>query len=171
MNIHQTDAQRYDPMNYMYKTGAVRHVEQGTAEIYITFPEEQHSSGTCGGCGLCASRPDENIYMVPVPQNTVLHEGDTVSVEIPEFPFAVSVIMVFILPLVFMVLFPAASVIIGSRMDIPLLTRGWFVVCAGVSGFAAAFGLNFLIDRWFRRKFPLRIVNQDNTEDKHGKTG
>lgn len=150
-------------MNYTRKTGAVRHIGKENADVYITFPEKQHSAGTCAGCGLCASRPDGTIYTLPVFPDKNLHAGDSVTVEIPECPFAVSVIMICILPLVFMVLFPAVSIIIGSRMDIPLFNRGWFVLCAGVSGLIAAFGLNGIIDCWFRKKFPPRIVDKGSS--------
>ena len=114
-------------------------------------------SGKSGGL-------DGRTYAVPVPQGKELKGGEVVTVEIAEFPFAGSICMVFILPVVLMVLFPAVSTAIGKAVDIPLLCKGWFVICAGISGFAAAFIFNFCIDRRFRRKYPPRIGHEEGAD-------
>jgi hypothetical protein len=73
---------------------------------------------------------------------------------IPEIPFAASLFLVFILPLVLMVLFPAAAVLIGKLADTDILSSAGSVVGAGILGFLLAILINFIINKKVFKKYP-----------------
>ena len=114
-------------MEYKKETAVVKEIDGNSVTVYATYPEKEHGKGKCSGCGLCASKPGGRIYTaVKTAEGHELHKGSVVTVESAEFPYLLSLLIIFILPIVLMVLFPFIGVAAGRSMDIPLFSETWF---------------------------------------------
>jgi hypothetical protein len=79
---------------------------------------------------------------------------EVVRIRRAEPPFALSVFMVFILPLILMAGFPLVLAIMPGEWA----QKPGYIGLAGMLGLAAAFAVNFAVDRGIRRRFPATIT-------------
>ena len=131
----------------------VKRVKRGTAYVELV------RSDKCDGCNMCAFNKKKSM-VVPTVCEIAVEVGQTVVVEMPTRSVGAAALLIYALPLLFMVI----GVLIG------LLGGVWLQVGLCAAGLAIGLLCAFFIDKAYRKKagvLPkvLRVVEKSETTD------
>ncbi len=131
----------------------VKRVKRGTAFVELVKTDK------CDGCNMCAFNKRKSM-LVPTQCDISVEVGQTVEVEMPTRSVGAAALLIYAIPLLFMVV----GVLIG------LVGGVWLQVGLCAAGLAAGLLCAFLIDGAYRKKsgvLPkvLRVVDKDCGSD------
>ncbi|MCH5165716.1 MAG: SoxR reducing system RseC family protein [Clostridiales bacterium] len=119
----------------MVEIGKVKRIKHGVAYVEIARNEK------CGSCKLCAFGTRDSIVM-PTIAGEKTSVGQTVAVEMPVKPVGSTALLIYALPLLFL--------IVGALIG--LVGEWWLQITLAAVGLIIGFAAVIPIERYYRRK-------------------
>ena len=142
----------------MREKGIVIEIRDGTARVNLV-PED---AGRCGSCHACDLGQDEkHEHVIEVPATAGLAAGDEVFIEVPLPSRYLSIVLFFVLPLIFLGAGCVAGYLIGKALFEMEFAADLFTIILGAVGLALSYIIVRIIDKSFLgKRSPPRIVQQ-----------
>jgi len=142
----------------MHEKGTVIEIRDGTARVNLV-PEDAGKCGSCRACDLGQGEKHEHI--IEVPATAGLAAGDEVFIEVPLPSRYLSIVLFFVLPLIFLGAGCVAGYFIGKALFEREFAADLFTIILGAVGLALSYFIVRVIDKYFLgEKTPPRIVQK-----------
>ena len=142
----------------MREKGTVIEIRDGTARVNLV-PEDAGKCGSCHACDLGGSEKQE--YIIEVPATAGLAAGDEVFIEVPLPSRYLSIVLFFVLPLIFLGAGCVAGYFVGRALFESKFAADLVTILLGAVGLALSYFIVRVIDKSFlRKRTPPRIVQK-----------
>ncbi|MFH1551133.1 MAG: SoxR reducing system RseC family protein [Planctomycetota bacterium] len=142
----------------MREKGTVIEISDGTARVNLV-PEDAGKCGSCHACDL--GRDEKQEHIIEVPATAGLTTGDEVFIEVPLPSRYLSIVLFFVLPLIFLGAGCVAGYFIGKALFEMEFAADLFTIILGAVGLALSYIIVRVIDKYFLgKRTPPRIVQQ-----------
>jgi len=142
----------------MREKGTVIEIRGGTARVNLV-PEDADRCGSCRACDMGGGEKQEHIIEVPATEG--LAAGDEVFIEVPLPSRYLSIVLFFVLPLMFLGAGCVAGYFIGKALFEGEFAADLFTIILGAVGLALSYIIVRIIDKFFlRKRTPPRIVQK-----------
>ncbi len=149
-------------MKYREYRGRITEIQNRNAAVSIQegvgCEERDGRAAACASCGKCGfGSPGSDKITVKLTDGSDFISGDAVRVRYPKPSFLISVLSVFVLPLVFLVSFPLSVRAVADAAGWDIGLHDWVFPVAAFSGLAVAILIAICINRAILKSYPPEI--------------
>ena len=152
-------------MKYRKQEAVVRETSPRKVTVAVRETPDCAEESSCAACGKCSFPPPASrTFTVPRENSDDCDPGDRVTFYYPQPSFSLSVLTVFILPLVLLIVFPIVVISLGRAIGMHGPASGWAPVAAAFLGISVAVGFNILLNRRILTNHPPKIRKRNSHE-------